>query len=436
MVYRESQVPFNALLEAKDILVEHKGLGHPDATQAADALWNAFESHRMGMSLRKTPRSSGTLDDLTVCSFLAEVRFSKASESRDKVLALYELLTNYGVPIPEPDYSKSLATIYREATIVVIQCTGLRVLEQVDGLGSTPGLASWVPDWSSSKHSITFDCHLRCPQTPSTTPIFEFREDGRQLCVKGVVIDVITARSGLCYMHIDERIGDPMDYSSWTRNPPLVESDFKTTLGLLPQYSTACLQLWNLRTLRDFIDISLGGQPMVVGEPRILALYRCLMSQCNDTVPDEGKLLAWFRTLSEEWTHPEDQEPNAEWMFKYPSVLRKCADVPQLAWLTGTEEYRTLERIARSETCRAFHDGMGRIRYKTIFRTSSGKIGIAPWAIWPGDEIALISGVRVPLVLRRVGEHYKLIAHAYVGGSIHWEGWPKGISQLHDICLV
>jgi hypothetical protein len=45
-------------------------------------------------------QTQNKVNDLALCEFLSETRFSKASEAKDKILALYALLTNSGVPLP------------------------------------------------------------------------------------------------------------------------------------------------------------------------------------------------------------------------------------------------------------------------------------------------------------------------------------------------
>jgi len=227
LVYGAAWASLGDILQADIVLQALRKAGDLTSSAAAGPIWNAFASHRLGMSLLESPRLPGIVDDVVVCNFLAEVRFCKASDGKDKILGLYRLLVNSGVPLPAPDYGKSMATVYRHTTIAVIRCTkSLRVLEQVDGLGHTPDMASWAPDWSSSKHSIGHDVDPRDMKIPVPEPIFSFEDEGRQLCVKGVIIDTIVARSDSSYMHVDERIGAPPDYASWTRNQPLPESKY------------------------------------------------------------------------------------------------------------------------------------------------------------------------------------------------------------------
>jgi hypothetical protein len=52
--------------------------------------------------------------EITASNLLLLCQFHSASEPRDKVYALFSLLKQLGVELPDPDYSKSVMTVYRE----------------------------------------------------------------------------------------------------------------------------------------------------------------------------------------------------------------------------------------------------------------------------------------------------------------------------------
>jgi hypothetical protein len=79
---------------------------------------------------------------------------------------------------------------------------------------------------------------------------------------------------------------------------------------------------------------------------------------------------------------------------------------------------------------------------KCFFRTENGYFGTAPdplpTALRPGDKIAIISGLEMPLLLRPVegGYQYLLLTHVYVHGIMHGEMWPVIKDDLEEIALV
>lgn len=446
LVYGHSQASLRAILEARMILKsldKGDGADRAGAGAAYMALWNAFAVHDLGTGLLNALRTPGRLDDVTLCKFMAEARFSGCTDSRDKILALYSILSDFGVPSPAPDYSKSTATIYREATIAMIQSTSsLRILEQVDGLGSTADLPSWVPDWSSSKHSIGQEEH-NCLTVPMCEASFQTRDFGRQLILKGVIVDSIATRSTHAFMHVDERLGAPENYVIWTKNPQLHDPWWKMQLEAHPEHSSTILRLWNVRALKNFVSVALDDNLTAASQERVHALYYVLMSNVRHDVAEENerKAQSWFQTLcstsdDEKADTPSSKPPDATWMRNRRYLPQISPQSPIMEELGKTAEYQTLQRIAGNRTFDAFHSRIDRIRYKTIFKTTSGRIGLAPWSIKNGDKIALFSGFRLPVVIRRVGSSYKLIAQAYVEGMMHGEGWPQHEAELSEICLT
>ena len=83
---------------------------------------------------------------------MCEARYSKTTLAHDNVYAIQGLLARVGAELPTPDYSKAVADVYREATVVFLKAEGtLEILQQVHsvrGSQSLQPLASWVPNWS------------------------------------------------------------------------------------------------------------------------------------------------------------------------------------------------------------------------------------------------------------------------------------------------
>jgi hypothetical protein len=68
--------------------------------------------------------------------------------------------------------------------------------------------------------------------------------------------------------------------------------------------------------------------------------------------------------------------------------------------------------------------------WKFAFSTSKkGYKGFTPGSVLPDDMLVLISGLRVPMVLRRVREGYQVIGMADVQGIMDGEAWDDEISK-------
>lgn len=69
----------------------------------------------------------------------------------------------------------------------------------------------------------------------------------------------------------------------------------------------------------------------------------------------------------------------------------------------------------------------GDSRDTTMFNTSSGSIGICPRNIRRGDAVAIIRGCRVPVILRKQEQYFRLVGPAYVSGIMQGEA----LSRIH-----
>ena len=435
--YGQATTTLESLIRADFAIHELQVSGAFGANDAvSNPLWNALAVHRMAKGVLDSFNHQ-TPSDAIINDFLGEMRWSQASEPKDKVFSLYGILGASGVSPPLPDYSKSTADVYRETAVAVIQSTkGLRILEQVDSTGVTPDLASWVPDWSSWKHCIGLlgHYHASIPTTP--TPFFDFRDDRRKLVVRGCTIDSIAARCEFSMAHKNEKLGDPDKYLTWTKNCQPTEPFWKSILEMNPQHSAAILSFWNLRVLRAFVDFSLGNDPASASEETILALYYTLMSQCDsheDVVRDRTDARLWLFMLSGRQDLLGDDVVDAG---QEPTAIRNVHDTPSLAEIMQTPEYTVCKSISHSSICRTFQDRIDRIRYKTIFHTASGKVGIAPYAIRAEDEIVLLEGLRMPMVVRQSGSDYRLIGQAHVQGIGGADAWLGKDAEVREICLV
>lgn len=72
---------------------------------------------------------------------------------------------------------------------------------------------------------------------------------------------------------------------------------------------------------------------------------------------------------------------------------------------------------------------------RTVF-TQDGWLAVAPMSAEAGDEIWILGGSTVPVVLRRVSEgRYRLVGQGYMYGVMHGEA-VVGVEKLEDILLV
>jgi hypothetical protein len=145
-----------------------------------------------------------------------------SSDPKDKVFALYGLLNFLNVPIPSPDYAKSVVTVYTEATAAAIKHDkAVFVICYAPSSHRRPGLPSWVPDWSDAAWDKQ---DPRCPVTrgsfkaTSDAPaLWGFTNNPQELVVYGRVLDVIVDRADSWQAPV------PMSWSVVNGRVPLTE---------------------------------------------------------------------------------------------------------------------------------------------------------------------------------------------------------------------
>lgn len=73
----------------------------------------------------------------------------EASDPRDKVFGIFGLVNRFGQIFPAPDYNKSVGTVFTEAAKALITFTkSSEILSYSSGESGQPDLPSWAPDWS------------------------------------------------------------------------------------------------------------------------------------------------------------------------------------------------------------------------------------------------------------------------------------------------
>ena len=62
-------------------------------------------------------------------------------------------------------------------------------------------------------------------------------------------------------------------------------------------------------------------------------------------------------------------------------------------------------------------------------------VGLVPRETRIGDKVVLLSGGRLPFILRPVGDHFQLIGGCYMHGYMKGEAWPEDEEALQEIII-
>ena len=73
------------------------------------------------------------------------------------------------------------------------------------------------------------------------------------------------------------------------------------------------------------------------------------------------------------------------------------------------------------------------MRNRQLITTSKGNIGLCTSDAKEGDLICILLGVRVPLILRKEGDHYVILGDCYVDGIMDGEAIPDMEAGKFDV---
>ncbi|KAI1172566.1 heterokaryon incompatibility protein-domain-containing protein [Nemania sp. FL0916] len=374
-----------------------------------------------------------------------EARWSLTTLVQDKAYALYGIFNALNIELPSPDYSQPTAKIFRETTTAIAKYTEtLHVFDQVHGLGRTADLASWVPDWAAFKHAIQPVPGAKGSSNSSagSRPEFWFEADGLHLAVKGIHHDVISTRSTYAIAHQHEGLGKPEDYMAWSQNFQPPEIYWRRLLKTNPRHSQAILRIWNIRVFQMFTKFAFGTPDQLKFLGTRLEFYATLLSRefgLGNLLEDVESLDAWHSTLMSTASPPLPQTGQRDvansWM---KSTIEEIRRTPRLHSLLATPEFAVFEAIEQNDAARKRHDNIiRRSFYQAIFRTKSGRLGMAPHPIRSDDEIKLFAGGRFPMIVRPCNGRntFQLISPAYVHGIMEGQAWVQPGDSLQKFVI-
>ena len=356
---------------------------------------------------------------------IAGTRHLQATKPHDKVYSILGILTTLGIRnLPIVDYEKPVAEIYLDLMNCFVENDEdpRWILGGLGGKREVEGLASWIPDLSTTDDLVPISSgagpeDFSATRSPRTSAMIINTE----LHVAGKIIDRISHRPSI---HIGEVPPDDA-------HPRIVLRGLSERTRVFQQW---CIFAYgHLRQSHVY-----AGQDLDDVLCRTL-LQNGLVGFGSGQVPQATmqqfpawvKLLFVFEPLGDASILP-DARRAVEYAMNDPSVHALYFRTYDAAALyRGNVAWQTLMAI---KFCGA-GDVHGKIvhatRSRTVFYTDGGRIGTGSDSIEIGDCIALLDGVNVPMVIR-MGEHggYKMIAPAYVHGIMYGEQCPEDLTEF------
>ncbi|KAK3359616.1 heterokaryon incompatibility protein-domain-containing protein [Lasiosphaeria hispida] len=378
---------------------------------------------------------SPTRPPMPLAKLIHSHRETQATDPRDKVYAFLGLADSpflsrsQQTPI-KADYSLPVQKVYTAISTSLMLAQGdLSLLSHVQDASRTrtPGIPSWVPDYSVVLHPYPLAFRGNCRwsacgglswQPPADASMMR---DLGLLGARGYRVGVVcgTAR-------MPDEVTSQAAY--WAQVVDLAAG------------------------LAQYYPFRAGGKAPVVS--RVEALWRTLVANTysrTHVAPDEcGELFIDYvlnlqirHTLtpwaqaekflphqSQSWHGGEGVEADEEDKRIVPAwhklLEAEPSDSPYSPSMYRARIASVVERMFRGtyapiELAQLQHEfDMTVGEYRRVFRTDGGLLGAGPRSVAQGDEVWILGGAVVPMVLRRVGEgRHQLVGEAYVHGYMH-----------------
>lgn len=382
-----------------------------------------YSNHALPLYLAANARLKRSGGCHTLLYALIRARRFECLDPRDKVYALLGLAADYTKEKPR------LRPVYGDRSVVnTYVCTAVQILEDADDLlllayaegqnfQRIEGLPSWVPDWSCAKSlGLGLVGYTRFTAAGDLPRSLRIDESNMSLALHGLQLDRIV------------QVGESKDEALIHRKPAYFPGWISILSTLPPVYHNGQLKIevfW-----RTLITDTAARIPHPVQHP---AAEEFRLAFCD-----------WLTRIALSWT---DEPPS----------MKKKRFLERLARLAASDETRPLATIADKldmglTSNSLFHyitnlkdtgsgDPPNADDYESILnhssqtrllRTSANYLGLATTSVREGDSVWILSGSRVPLILRETGSlnEYRLVGGAYI------HGFMQGEALMSDTVLM
>lgn len=314
-------------------------------------------------------------------------RYRDCTDPRDQIYGIRELLLDYEVEVPDPDYNRPAYHIWEDVCVAIMQFSGeLVLLELIHSPNQQSYLPSWVPNLAVSGTQTLGDVS-KDVEVAMGTLIAEphqfsrsIRYKNHNLDLRGQVLGSIKASTA--------RISH---------------------LEALDELSVARDDISSLRIWARFIKHHNSNSNELKTEAFSPGgLIRGPFRNGTDKREFDKLMQCHFSALFEIYTDVDDPEyrdkivKNASWLKELDS------DTDMFAYFL----IRAHDGLAKLH--KQFNQWQG--MRKTMFITVDGTLGLSDGDIQVGDQIVLLYGARKPIILRKSGDFYRLIGTARVHG--------------------
>ncbi|KAL2061112.1 hypothetical protein VTL71DRAFT_7385 [Oculimacula yallundae] len=381
---------------------------------------------------RVAPEEENGIKAFDLRSLLLRTCFLNSMDPRDKIYGMMGVDEVGDIPV-EIDYNRPIAEVYGEVVHSALTHKTCLFLVSLAGVGipsTIPSLdlPSWVPDFRADSERNGFSWFLRRGTFAELTRFSASAE----LPAKGEVDDSLRIlKADSIVAGTVTKISKPgvRDIECWrelamgNRNDvlhptgiPMWQVLFRTTIGDFSGYGFGRTEFKDDMEALEFYQLAtgflyMGWMESPQWETDLADIYR--RQGLFDITPQDRlddfvvAFAAWRKDLPtrstsqaeslEAFTGSVGSESKLWWPDNFPRGM-------------GAQTWQKLfERQA--PIC----------RHKTFFVTKENYIGLGPTGMQQGDQICVLLGCQITLVIRRVERHYLIVGACYVYGMMKGE---------------
>jgi hypothetical protein len=361
-------------------------------------------------------RQKGNLKDWDAVRFLLDITAASASVASDKVFAVHGIMLELGFPLPSPDYRLQSGEVYWQAFVAIMKLKPtLKHLELVNGLYWNSRFPSWVPDLSRTWERWRMDFSW-LSATKRSKASFELISNDRVIATKGKIVDGIKGR---IYQSIDNFIEKD--------SPEEILRKSINTIHVFQSWIRAALDLRSYPVIHGVDD---NDNEFI--DPIAIVISQISGAQYARCTPKALTQLKLTQTL---WLSIEGPShmSNLYESIMDPAIQVPLREIPWFANLSHLPEVQLLLLLELLDLTEAYGEAWTRAIGNAFVWTREGRVGTAPLSVREDDVVALIPGVRAPMVLRPAqgdtfhfhGDAYQIIGPAYIHGMMYGETWDS-----------
>jgi hypothetical protein len=298
-----------------------------------------------------------------------------------------------------------------------------------------PSYASWVPRWDIPVEDNTPLLPFLYDAAKETLPSLTHSPEADTLRVLGLQLgSIVETDPVLRYEDLDlSNREDPTQHSLMVMSRIIVQDRWQDEIGL---ENAAERVDKNLQI--HFADFCAYILPLL--ETCKQGSYICLCSVwcnvCGQFICDKRKPTA---ELSKLYNCQICNWGDFDMCSNCFDLGERCPDPRhKLQSMTGTSFWcpytdkiiKALQgHASMGKAGRFWQAAVSACRSRVFLRTSQGQYGVGPTTVKPGDTLAVLFGSRVPVILRRHGNFYRLICDCYIHGLMDGEAiqmWKSG----------